>query len=69
MKYYEFVVTKDGWMMGSYKRKADAQAATAELIKKYPGHSVAIKAHVYSVPLNQYDVGDHYLYSYDVPVA
>lgn len=55
-------------MMGSFKRKADAQASAAGYIAKYPGQPVAIKAHVYSVPLDRYDVGDHYLYSYDVPI-
>lgn len=69
MKYYEFVVNKNGLMMGSFKRKADVQASAAGYIAKYPGQPVAIKAHVYSVPLDRYDVGDHYLYSYDVPIA
>ncbi len=67
-KYYEFCVIKNGWMMGSYRRKAEATEAAKRYITDYPGQSVAIKAHVYDVPLDHYDVGDHYLYSYDVPV-
>lgn len=68
MKYYEFVVCKDGWMMGSHKRKADAIASANRLMDEYPGHEVTIKAHVYSVPLDRYDCGDFYLYSYDVAI-
>lgn len=65
-KYYEFCVIKNGWMMGSYRRKAEATEAAKRYITDYPGQTVAIKAHVYAVPLDRYDVGDHYLYSYDV---
>lgn len=67
-KYYEFCVIKNGWMMGSFRRKAEAIEAAKCYITDYPGQPVAIKAHVYDVPLDHYDVGGHYLYSYDVPV-
>lgn len=69
MKFYEFVVTKSGWMMGSYKAKAAAIAEAKRLMADWPGEVVSIKAHVYGVPLDQFDVGDHYLYSYDVEIA
>lgn len=65
-KYYEFCVIKNGWMMGSYRRKAEAIEDAKRYTAEYPGQTVAIKAHVYDVPLDRYDVGDHYLYSYDV---
>ena len=68
-KYYEFCVIKNGWMMGSFHRKAEAIEDAKRYMAEYPGQTVAIKAHVYDVPLDRYDVGDHYLYSYDVPVG
>lgn len=68
MKFYEFVVIKNGWMMGSFQRKSDAIDAAKEYANEWPEQLIEVKAHVYDAPLNQYDVGDHYLYSYDVPV-
>ena len=68
MKSYEFVVVKNGWMMGSFRRKAEAIAAAKKYATEWPGQPVEIKAHVFDVPLDQYDVADHYLYSYNVPV-
>lgn len=68
MKYYEFVVTKDGWLYGSYNRKKDAIKSADDLRIKYPDSQIAIKAHVYSKPLDAWDVGNFYLYSYDVDV-
>ena len=66
MKFYEFVVIKGGWMMGSFARKQEALAYADNLRNKYPDAEVTVKANVYAKPLEAYDVGDHYLYSYDV---
>lgn len=66
MKFYEFVVIKGGWMMGSFARKMEALAYADSLRNKYPDSEVAVKANVYGKPLDAYDVGDSYLYSYDV---
>lgn len=68
MKFYEFVVIKNGWMIGSFRRKSEAIEAAKKYANEWPGQTVEVKAHVYDAPLNQYDVGDHYLYSYNVPV-
>lgn len=68
MKFYEFVVIKNGWKMGSFQRKSDAIDAAKEYANEWPEQLIEVKAHVYDAPLNQYDVEDHYLYSYDVPV-
>ena len=54
--------------MGSFQRKSDAIDAAKEYATEWPEQLIEVKAHVYDAPLNQYDVGDHYLYSYDVPV-
>lgn len=71
MKYYEFCViktgvVKDGVMYGSYNRKQDAIDVAKKLREKYPDEDISIKAHVYSKPLDAWDVGNYYLYSYDV---
>lgn len=66
MKYYEFVVIKDGWMWGSYKWKKDAIEKADKLQSEYPDSKIKIKAHVYGKPLDTWDVGDYHLYSYDV---
>lgn len=68
MKYYEFVVIKNGWMMGSFRCKSEAIEAAKTYANEWPSQTVEVKAHVYDAPLNQYDVGDHYLYSYNVSV-
>lgn len=66
MKYYEFVVIKDGILVYSCNRKQDAVASAEKFHTKYPGSKINIKAHVYGKPLDTWDVGDYYLYSYDV---
>ncbi len=66
MKFYEFVVCKNGLLMGSFARKSEALAYADSLRNKYSDSEVTVKAHVYGKPLDAYDVGDYYLYSYDV---
>ena len=66
MKFYEFVVLKNTWMMGSFARKAKAIAYADNLRNKYPDAEIEIKANVYAKPLEAFDVGEHYLYSYNV---
>lgn len=66
MKYYEFCVIKNGFMMGSFDNKQSAFSWSSELRKKYPDSMIEIKAHVYSKPLSAWDVGGFYLYSYIV---
>lgn len=66
MKYYEFCVIKNGFMMGSFDNKQSAFSWSSELRSKYPDSMIEIKAHVYSKPLSAWDVGDFYLYSYIV---
>lgn len=66
MKYYEFVVIKDGILADSRNRKQDAMESAEKLQAKYPESKISIRAHVYSKPLDAWDVGSYYLYSYDV---
>lgn len=66
MKYYEFVVIKNGWMMGSFRRKSEAIEAAKKYANEWPDQTVEVKAHVYDAPIDRYDAGDHYLYSYDI---
>lgn len=68
MKFYEFVVIKNGWMIGSFRRKSEAIKAAKKYANEWPGQPIEIMAHVYDAPLDKYDVGEHYLYSYNVPV-
>ena len=66
MKYYEFVVCKNGFMVGSYNRKADAIETAHRYETEYPDEDITVKAHVYSKPINSFDVWNYYMYSYDV---
>ena len=70
MKFYEFCVCRDlekySVIEGSFARKSEAIVYADKMRDRYPGANIHIKAHVYSKPLDAFDVGDYYLYSYDV---
>ena len=42
MKFYEFVVIKNGWNMGSFQRKSDAIDAATEYANEWPGQLIEV---------------------------
>lgn len=74
MKYYEFVVTKtlvsnpdaEPFMVDVYQSKKKAVAAANRIREDESSKSVEITAHVYGLPLDDYNCPDSYLYSYAV---